>query len=211
MRQPATITDVLAAIRAAASSTVGRAVVVGVDGPSGAGKSTLARAIAIELGSRLAVIEGDDFYADIDWAVRARFAPAESYSRNFDWQRLHDQVLAPARDGHSSLRYQRYDWDNQLMGDWVEITTPAVLIVEGIYTLRPELRDLMDVRIWVDAGRDVRIARQHARHEAYDRDIAARQNAMMKLWEAAEIHYLETYEPRTAADHLISGESDETH
>ena len=49
----------------------GRAFVVALDGPGGSGKSTLARELAAAYDGRAAVVEGDDFYADLDDDYRA--------------------------------------------------------------------------------------------------------------------------------------------
>jgi phosphoribulokinase len=203
MSRSTQVNEIVTSIRA--STPAGRPLIVGIDGPSGAGKSTFATAIATELVNDVVVVEGDDFYADIDWSVRGDFGAAEAYAGNYDWKRLRCEVLVPAHAGHPTLRYQRYDWDNERIGDWRELETPAVLIVEGLYTLRPELRDLIDIGIYVDADRDLRIARQHERHANYDPAIAARQNAMIASWEAAELHYIQTHDPRAAAAFHISG------
>lgn len=180
-------------------------VTVAIDGPSGAGKSTVASLVRGRLGSDAAVVVGDDFYADIDWSFRGELTPAEAYKRNYDWRRLADQILVPARSGAGRLRYQRYDWDRERPGGWVEVSTPSVVIVEGIYLLRPELRDLFDLRVWVDAPRDLRISRQRRRHAHYSAPTREKQNAQLVAWLAAEDHYIATAEPVACAHITVDG------
>src|ERR1035438_249418 len=90
----------------------GRAFVVALDGPGGSGKSTLAREIAAAYDGLSAVVEGDDFYADLDDDYRAGLDAKDGYREYFDWQRLRDQVFVPARQGRP-IKYQRYDWGNR--------------------------------------------------------------------------------------------------
>jgi uridine kinase len=183
-----------------------RPLLVGVDGQGGAGKSTLARALSNALAERSVVVEGDDFYSDIDWDERALFEPADAYERNFDWQRLRDQVLLPVRQAARTLRYQRYDWDQTRMGGWIEMPMPGVVIVEGVYSLRPQLRDLLDVKAFVDASAVERLSRMRARHAGYQRELQVRADAWIERWEAAEQFYLAQTKPRNSADIAIDGE-----
>jgi uridine kinase len=175
-------------------------VLVGIDGQGGAGKSVLARMLARRLPVSSAVVEGDDFYSDLDREVRAAFSPSEAYERNFDWRRLLDQVLLPARGAVTQLRYQRYDWDLGRRGEWVELPLPVVVIVEGVYTLRRQLRDVFDIKVWVDAPKDVRHLRMRARHEGYDDAARHLADRLIDAWEAAEAAYITEERPRDHAD-----------
>jgi uridine kinase len=153
------------------------------------------------------VVEGDDFYSDIDWDERAGFSPGEAYARNYDWQRLRDQVLLPARNAASALRYQRYEWDNRQIGQWIEISMPEAVIVEGVYTLRPELREFFDLKVFVKASQNTRLDRMRARHQQYTEEIRSLHDAQIERWVAAENYYATGFEPQEHADIVISGES----
>lgn len=196
-------TDAAELIRSALLLAGDRALLVGIDGPGGGGKSTLARRLAHELGVDTAVVEGDDFYAEIDWEERAGFSPQDGYERDYDWVRLRDQVLGPARDGAPELRYQRYDWDSRRLGGWVARPQPTVLVVEGLYVLRPELRERYDVRLCVDAPEALRRERMRARHAQYDPATQALHDAMTEVWLGVEHLYFERHDPRPSADLVI--------
>ena len=84
----------------------GPAVVVGIDGPGGAGKSTLARELSL-LRDDVAVVSSDDFYRPLP--EREALTRIEAVDLAFDWERLHDEVLAPLLRGEDA-RYRRSDW-----------------------------------------------------------------------------------------------------
>lgn len=174
-----------------------RPALVGIDGQSGAGKSTFARHLVTRLGPRAGVVEGDDFYRDMAESTRIALDARQGVEQYFDWQRLRREVLVPVRRGEPVLRYQRYDWGSGSMGQWVELPTPDVVVVEGVYTLRPELRDLLDVRVYVEAGAQTRRQRQIDRGENTD--------AWITRWMAAEDLYVSGTAPRSAADVVVAG------
>ena len=107
-----------------------------IDGLGGSGKSTLARRVQAERAAS-AIIEMDDFYRPMPEAQREGLSPREGFSRYFDWQRLRAQVLKPLRAGQTA-RYRPYDWERGAIGSR-EVVVPAsgLVIVEGVYTLRP--------------------------------------------------------------------------
>ena len=172
-------------------------VVVGIDGRSGSGKSTLARELAVHIPLPVAIVEGDDFYSDIGDEERAALSPADGYDQYFDWRRLKSQVLEPLREGNSALRYQQYDWERATMGNWVETKEPAVVIVEGVYTLRPPLRDLLDVTVYVRTSDELRAQRQVHR--------AQNSKEWIERWAAAEEYYESQSEPWRDADFTVTG------
>lgn len=173
-----------------------RPALVGIDGQGGSGKSTFARAVAGGLGHAV-VIEGDDFYRDLPDDERAALDAVAGVEQYFDWQRLRREVLEPVRRGDAILRYQRYDWGRAAMGDWVEQPMPDVVVVEGVYTLRPQLLDLIDVAVWVETSEETRLRRQAERGENED--------VWIRRWVAAEDHYVATHDPRSEAVLHVEG------
>jgi uridine kinase len=179
----AMLQDVLATIKGARGrTTFQRPVLVGIDGPSGAGKSTWASRIEEGL-TDVACVHKDDFYSTASEEVLSRLSPEEGYSSYFDWQRLKDQVLQPLSSG-GAARYQRYDWIEKNLGEWVSVPQSAtVILVEGVYALRTELRDLYDVKILVRTSDELRASRLIRRAE----------NSLewLSRWTAAERYYFE--------------------
>jgi uridine kinase len=157
-----------------------RPLVVGIEGRSGAGKSTLAHRIQESLGD-VTVIHKDDFYSALPEIVLAELNPAEGYGRYFEWERLIEQVLLPLSSG-TAASYQRFDWSRKVPGAWISIAASSrFLIVEGVYSLRPELRGYCDIKVLVDADEEIRASRLAARGE--------NSQAWIRRWSAAEEYY----------------------
>jgi phosphoribulokinase len=175
-----------------------RPLLIGIDGQGGAGKSSFARRLVQRLDSAAVVVEGDDFYRDLPDDERVLLDAEQGVEQYFDWQRLRREVLEPVARAEQVLRYQRYDWPAETMGDWVEMPMPDVVIVEGVYTLRPQLRDLVDVKVYVEASDAVRRRRQFERGENTDEWI--------DRWVAAEDLYVARTAPRTVADVVVDSE-----
>ena len=183
---------VQSAIAKRTSSESRRPLLICIDGFGGSGKSTLAAEIRGVPGVS-AVVEGDDFYgpADTDWAG---FSPQEGYERFFDHERLAREVLRPLRRSEAT-RYQRYDWQRNALGEWVELRAEGVVVVEGVYMLRPQLREFWDLSIFVETPWPLRLDRQISRGENTEDDI--------RLWTDAEKYYERTVEPATHADLVL--------
>src|SRR5690606_32364126 len=120
-------------------------------------KSTLATHVGRLLGEQhqldTTVIEGDDFYAGGSAAAWDARTAEEKATSVIDWARQRE-VLSDLRR-HGSATWFAFDWDAPSWdGDdppmvvdaiWVGIT--PVVILEGAYSCRPELADLLDLRV----------------------------------------------------------------
>jgi uridine kinase len=175
----------------------GRPFLVGIDGASRAGKSTFAAALAAALKLSSYVVSGEDFYSDAPEAQLAQLGPAAGVEEYFDWRRLRDQVLRPTEHGAQLLHYQQYDWELGALGNWVMVQMPQIVIVEGVYTLRPQLRDLFEATVYVETPAEIRDTRRPAGDE--------HGQAWITRWEAAEDMYMALTRPDLAADLVVSG------
>jgi uridine kinase len=140
-----------------------RPFVVGIAGGSGAGKSTLARELAVALAAAL-VVQLDWYYRDL-----SHLPPEQRAEWNFDhpdaldWELLRGQIGA-LRRGEAVLR-PAYDFGaHARLAEPVEIQPQPVAIVEGILALHDaRLRELLDLKIFVDAPRELRLGRRTLR------------------------------------------------
>ncbi|MGW5402325.1 hypothetical protein [Streptomyces sp. NPDC003952] len=169
--------------------------ILAVDGAGGSGKTTLAAVVAGLLDGA-ATVHGDDFYRPMPEQEREHFDAEQGYHRYFDWERLRDQVLVPLRADRAA-RYQLYDWSTGRLGAWCEVAAGGVVVVEGVYSARPELAPYYDLSVYVDTPRDVCLRRVRARGENPEEWILR--------WRAAEDHYLRTTWPQTRAGVLVRG------
>jgi uridine kinase len=176
------------------SSTTGTPKLVCIEGLGGAGKTTLARAVAARRPD-VSLVHGDDFYGpeERDWRS---WSPRQGYERYFDHQRVERQLLRPLKAGQRA-RFQRYDWEANTLAGWVTIEPQGIVLVEGVYLLRRELRSYWDLAVYVDAPRELRQARLHARGE--------NDEGWIQRWAAAEDYYEQAEQPAQAADLVVSG------
>ena len=173
-----------------------RPYLVGIDGRSGSGKSVLAERLREQL-SDIVVIHKDDFYRVMDEVIRAELGAEQGYYNYFDWGRLEHEVLLPLSDGQPA-RYRRYDWVKKELAETIEVGPQHIVVVEGVGSTRPELRDKYDFRIWVETGEAERLKRQLAR--TWD------SLEWIQRWAAAETYYVETFQPMRSAHVVFAGE-----
>jgi uridine kinase/CTP:molybdopterin cytidylyltransferase MocA len=169
-------------------------IVIAMDGPSCAGKSILATAVALRSGA--SVLEGDDFYQTL--LPRLTVAQREAMSDHavvdavINWERLRDEALLPLRAGQSAT-FQPYDWgiDDGRLGQLKAIRAADVIIVDGVYSARPELADLVDVAVYLGVDPQTRADRYAARHNDPD---------WTRFWERGEAHYFGVVRPPASFD-----------
>jgi uridine kinase len=157
----------------------GRAfVLVGIGGHGGAGKSTLARAIP---GAQ--VVGTDEFWDGSE----------------FELSRLRSEVLEPILHG-GPAEYRAFSWELQKPSAQPRVVRPeGVVVVEGVCALHVLFRDAYDLRVWVDAPREVRLARGIARDGEDAREVWEKQ------WMPSEDRYVERDDPISAADMIVDG------
>jgi uridine kinase len=175
---------------------------VSVDGPGGSGKSTLAAELALSLGrtAPVTVVAGDDFYRPMPAGERLLLSPEDGYHRYFDWQRLRDQVLIPLTSG-TAAQYQRYDWPAGALaaGGPHHVPRSGVVLVEGVYTARPELAGYYDLAVWVDTPRETCL------HRLGERGHDHGPGNWHERWRAAEEYYIVATQPASRLDLTVKG------
>nr|BAM09196.1 uridine kinase [Geobacillus zalihae] len=137
-------------------------VVIGVAGGSGSGKTSVARAIYDHFGDRsILVLEQDFYYKD-----QSHLPFEERLKTNYDHPLAFDNDLL-IEHIHKLLRYEPIDkpvYDYALhtrSSDVIRVEPKDVIIVEGILVLEDErLRNLMDIKVYVDTDPDIRIIRR---------------------------------------------------
>lgn len=175
-------------------------VLVGIDGPGGCGKSSLAGKLA-SYASEIEVVSMDDFYRP----ARDRQAqPADEVAADFDWRRMREQVLIPLSRADTA-RYQRYDWTAGRLGAWTAIASGRIVIVEGVYSTKRELRNFYRIRIWMECPPDVRLAR------GIERDGENARERWITDWMPEEDRYVGAEHPEQAAHLIVDGASSIAH
>jgi uridine kinase len=176
---------------------------IGIDGAGGSGKSALSRELAGALAAadtEVTVVHGDDFYREMDQKERLALTPAQGYERCFDWERLRDQVLVPLASGRVA-DYQRYDWPSgQIVPFERHTVQPAgCVVVEGTFTVRPELAGFYDLTVFVDTPLDVCMERLAARGHDHG------PGNWLQRWQESDKYYFATTEPWERLDVVVKG------
>jgi uridine kinase len=171
-------------------------LLVAIDGGGGSGKSTLAASLASTF-DQLVVIHGDDFYSPMNDEIRRALTAEAAYASLFDWRRLETEIALPLAEGRTA-RFHQYDWETgQVLPEPLEVPPAGIVVIEGVFSLRPELRRYWDVTIYVDTPTPIRMERMVQRAENTPSQI--------ERWEAAETFYLATEKPATWADLVVDG------
>ena len=194
MAEQLTVDELVELIQTRVKRGQGGMTFVAIDGPSGAGKSTLAEALR-SLIPTATVVHVDDFYSDEGVNPPGGMDPEDACDEYVDRIRLFEMVLEPLKDGDNGY-YQVYDWVAQRPDAWVTIEPRGVLIVEGVYAMRPELREVYDVKVYVDTPQETRLSRLGERSD---------NPVWVKRWAEAEVWYNTNIKPRDYADVVISG------
>ena len=172
----------------------GKRLFVAIDGGAGAGKTMLARGIREHLES-VSILRTDDFSRPLNEHPTARMSAEKLYELYFQWERMRDEALILLHRGETA-KFQRYDWSADSLLDWVSVEPNEIVLVEGVYSSRPELRPMLDAIIVVDAPRDERLRRVLARDPNSVSD-------WLSAWMSAEDWYLNQVRPQDTADLLL--------
>lgn len=138
------------------------ALVIGIAGGSGSGKTLVAKSILAEIGSeKVIIIEQDDYYKDLE-----HLPISERARTNFDHpDSLDDELLVThlrALIQGEAVEQPIYDFKtHSRKNETRRIQGSLVIILEGILILdNPKLRELMDIKVFVDTDSDIRFIRR---------------------------------------------------
>ena len=169
--------------------------IIGVDGPGGSGKSTFATEL-LEFISNVEIVKMDDFYKPEN--LRKELNSVSEIGAYFDWRRLEKQLLIPFVE-NLDIRFQKYNWNCDSLNEWQYISKNSNVIVEGVYSTRPEISKYYDLKIWIYCPADVRLLR------GIERDGLEKMELWQNVWMKQENEYLEKYNPISLSDINING------
>ena len=165
------------------------ATIIGIAGGTASGKTTVAKRLveAQKDISYVAMLRLDDYYKDLSHLpLEERKNVNFDHMDTFDFDLLVEDInkLKNGKTIYSPV----YDYVNhtRVIGDSREVKPSDVIIVEGIHALaEPKLRELYDIKIYVDTEDDIRFIRR------LKRDIKDRGRTM----ESVINQYLTTVRP----------------
>jgi uridine kinase len=162
-------------------------MIIGIAGGSGSGKSTVARKVAEAIeGASVAFIDMDGYYRDFSaLPFEERRLVNWDHPEAFDWDLLISQ-LGALRAGNSIQKpvynFVTHTRDHSI----VDVPAADVIVIDGILLFADaRVRDLCDVKVFVDADADIRLLRR------IRRDIGERGRPLEEILE----QYLSTVQP----------------
>ena len=161
-------------------------LVIGIAGGSGSGKTTLAKNIYEYFADRISILRHDDYYrAQDDIPMEERVKTNYDHPHAFDTELLlsHLDALRNGEDVDSPI----YDYTMHTRSNEVRhVKACPVILLEGILILENEdVRERLDMKIFVDTDADVRIVRRILR------DVEQRGRSL----ESVTKQYLTTVKP----------------
>ena len=161
-------------------------LIIGLAGGTGSGKTTLVNRLLEQFGEDISVLPHDSYYAaHHELTLEERQALNYDHPASFDTHRM-IQDLRDLKAG-KAVQCPVYDYTiYDRTDETVTLSPNKVILVEGILIFEnKELRDLLDIKIFVDTDADVRILRR------LTRDVKDRGRSLDSVVE----QYLSTVKP----------------
>ncbi|WMM23255.1 uridine kinase [Tissierella sp. MB52-C2] len=164
-----------------------RPLLIGITGGTGSGKSTVSKEIFKSIHEKkITIIEQDSYYKD-----QSHLTFEERVNTNYDHPFAFDNqlLIKHLKDllDNKPIEKPIYDFEKHTRKEETEIVEPKdIIILEGILILtEEEIRDLLDIKIFVDTDSDVRVIRRILR------DIKDRGRTL----DSVILQYMETVRP----------------
>ena len=138
-------------------------VIIGIAGGSASGKTSIAHTLynTFEKSNSVVIIKEDDYYKNQDHLTMAQRVKT-NYDHPFAFD--HELLIKQLNDLISGKDIEKptYDYVNHTRSHKTEIVTYSdVIILEGLFVLESkEIRDLLDIKVFVDTPSDVRFIRR---------------------------------------------------
>lgn len=181
-----------------------KSIIIGIAGGTGSGKSTFTNKLKEEFKDHVAVLYHDNYYRDqSDLPLEIRKKTNYDHPDALETELL-IQHLKDLKEG-KTIQCPTYDYTLHTRSDKVTVVKPKrVILLEGILVFAdPRLRDLLDIKIYVEADADERILRRIIRDvKERGRDIEG--VVEQYLTTVKPMHYLYVDPTRNMADIVIN-------
>ncbi|WP_312908832.1 hypothetical protein [Tissierella praeacuta] len=186
----------------------GKTIIVGIDGLGGAGKSAITELLKTQL-------QNSNYYPvvlHIDDFIYPRYIRYDEFKEewycyyNIQWRYdyLIKEILLPVREGiEIDKQVELYEKENDLyILEQIKIPQGSILLIEGIFLQRKEIKEYFDYMVYVELPKDIRLSRVINR-DTYigdDKDIKLKYE---RRYFPAEDKYIKDYCPAENADFVL--------
>ena len=141
---------------------MGKSVIIGICGGSGSGKSTVVKELLSKIPEdKVSILEEDSYYKDQSHlSFEERLATDYDHPSAFDHELMISHICDLLEGKHISKPIYDFE-ENNRTNKTVHIKPKDIIIIEGIMILFEEsVRNLLDIKVYVDTDADVRIVRR---------------------------------------------------
>lgn len=179
-------------------------MIIGIAGGTGSGKSTFTNRLKKEFGEDVAVVYHDNYYRrqdDIPFEERKKVNYDHPDSLETDLLVEHLKMLKAGQ----AVDCPVYDYSQHNRSDKIQHIEPKkIILVEGILLLAdPRVRDLIDIKIFVEADADERILRRIVR-DVKERGRDLDNIVEQYLTTVKPMHYMYVEPTKATADIIIN-------
>ncbi len=166
-------------------------IIMAIEGGSASGKTTLSGLLACLYDCT--VFHTDDFFLRTEQRTKERF---REIGGNMDRERLRDEILIPLSHGQN-VTYQKFNCSSMSLDEPVSVTPGSFTVIEGTYSLHPELADFYSFSVLLSISPEKQRARILKRNSP---ELAQR---FFNEWIPLETPHLELVRKKGLADMII--------
>lgn len=124
-------------------------LILTIEGGSASGKTTLAKLLKERYDAT--VFHADDFFLEPHQRTPERL---KEVGGNLDRERFLKEVLVPLKEGRE-VEYRRFDCSTMKICEAEIITPKNLVIIEGAYSMHPDLREFYDLSVFIDISKSM--------------------------------------------------------
>ena len=132
--------------------------VIAVDGMCSSGKTTFANRLSEEFGMQ--IIHMDDFFLPFDMRTEERLSMPGG---NVHYERFTEEVIVPIKE-RRDFEYGIFDCSKGTFSEKKKILHGKPIIIEGAYSMHPEIPDIYDLKIFFRISPETQLSRIRIRN-----------------------------------------------
>ena len=166
-------------------------LIIAIDGGSAAGKTSIAEVLKEKYGCT--VFHADDFFLRTEQRTPQRLSEPGG---NMDRERLKAEVLEALKKGEP-VCYRPFSCQSMSLMDEVRVEPNAVVVVEGAYSMHPELEEFYGLKVFLDVDPELQKCRILKRNEGKKAEM------FFSRWIPMEQRYFEELKVKERCDIVI--------